>query len=542
MKQEGVLSELVRARLTSAEYDGLTKETVEKFYIEEYGQLPPPFEIIHSDKLQIGEESGFNGTAIHFFDDKQAINEVYVINRGTEGDLSKFAELGEKWFKTLKNYKQNPENLKEIVFSGNEDIYTDAYEVLLGDDQSQIEDNQDFKDKVIQKVNEKNLLTKPVFFLDAHSLGGNQGQTLMVTSGDLFTDVNVYNDAPMNIYTIVRMHDKIRKIIEDKYGILADEHDIYKIKPSELYSILDKELGSYASKITYYRNEEDLLTNLTLPYAYRLTNKMNVVTFDSDSKVGRPVDLAAKYPDLTGMIVSILDRANQVKGLSYPEIAFFAKSGFVAAALPSLFHNDFERRIGHLIDDFEGIDLTGHAMDVVIAQIAKQSQQKIVNNELMIKVADIDGGEIEINLDAAYRFYSEGYSLLFGKEETIPAMERVFQTYIVESYQRHVTYTTQQMAEIEENPEAFLSSSDRYTVDVQYHVKYSNFRFLDRPRPQLAPNITMLFDEVIAGIRLETNRQKEFLEKYKDGIKKLAETDERIALLFDTHLERRQSW
>ncbi|UAC47608.1 hypothetical protein K6959_13185 [Bacillus aquiflavi] len=55
---------------------------------------------------------------------------------------------------------------------------------------------------------------------------------------------------------------------------------------------------------------------------------------------------------------------------------------------------------------------------------------------------------------------------------------------------------------------------------MQYHVKYSNFRFLDRPRPQLAPNITMLFDEVIAGIRLETNRQKEFLEKYKDGIKK----------------------
>lgn len=52
-KQQDLLNDLIRARLTSVEYDGITKDDVEKLYILEYGELPPKFEIIDLVKLGI---------------------------------------------------------------------------------------------------------------------------------------------------------------------------------------------------------------------------------------------------------------------------------------------------------------------------------------------------------------------------------------------------------------------------------------------------------------------------------------------------------
>lgn len=203
--EEALLEELIRARLTSKEYDGLSKGEIEKLYILEKGEPPPEFDIITTKELGVGEQSGFDGTAIHFHD--EGINEVYVINRGTESDLDKFADLTDNLIGNIRDYKKNPEDLREIAFQGNEDIYTDVFGVLMGEDQSQTEDNIDFTDQVIEKVKQTGEGENIKFYLDGHSLGGSEAQSLLTVYGDLFTNVNVYNDAPMNIHNIILVNE-----------------------------------------------------------------------------------------------------------------------------------------------------------------------------------------------------------------------------------------------------------------------------------------------------------------------------------------------
>ena len=211
MKDEGLLNNTIRARITSMEYGGISKEDIEKLYIQEYGDAPPNFDIIESKDLNIGAESGFNGTVIHFQD--ESINEVYFINRGTEADIGK---LTDGVFEKLKDYRKEPEKLKEIVFDGNEDIYTDIYTVLLGEDQFSTEDNIDYTNKIIGKVESKDSKLNLKYFLDGHSLGGAEAQNLLIITGDLFTNVNVYNDAPMNIYNnfmVLKIYEMLLKKI-----------------------------------------------------------------------------------------------------------------------------------------------------------------------------------------------------------------------------------------------------------------------------------------------------------------------------------------
>ncbi|MBO1911619.1 hypothetical protein J4G37_43365, partial [Microvirga sp. 3-52] len=191
---------------------------IEKLYIQEYGELPPNFDIIKSKDLNIGKDSGFNATAIHFYDEE--INEVYFINRGTEADIGK---LRDGLFNKLKDYRMEPEKLKEIVFNGNEDIYTDIYTVLIGEDQFSSEDNVVFTNKVIDRANKKHSDLELTYFLDGHSLGGSEAQNIMVFTKDLFTNVNVYNDAPMNIYNTIMVNDHLKKKVQKEYGIAVED-------------------------------------------------------------------------------------------------------------------------------------------------------------------------------------------------------------------------------------------------------------------------------------------------------------------------------
>ena len=270
MGNEEVLNNTIRARMTSMEYGRIKSEDIEKIYIQEYGKLPPNFDVIESEKLNIGEESGFNGTAIHFHDEN--INEVYFINRGTEANID---GLTDGLYEKLNIYRKEPEKLKQIVFDGNEDIYTDIYTVLLGEDQSQSRDNIEFTKVVFNKVEKVDNKKKADFFLDGHSLGAAEAQNIMVATDNLFKNVNVYNDAPMNIYNVVLINKKIRDIIERKYGFrVKDINDLKEIPINDLRAILDQEFSKHSNKITYHRNEDDIMTNLTLPYGYRLIDEI----------------------------------------------------------------------------------------------------------------------------------------------------------------------------------------------------------------------------------------------------------------------------
>src|SRR5690625_3652560 len=161
---------MIHTRLKSKEYEGLSKGEIEKLYILEEGEPPPEFDIITTKDLGIGEQSGFDGTAIHFHD--EGINEVYIINRGTEWDQDNFSYLFDNKIGNIRDYKKNPEDLREIAFQGNEDLYADVFGILTGEDQLQTLDNINFTDQVIEKVMQTGGSENIEFYIVGQSLDG----------------------------------------------------------------------------------------------------------------------------------------------------------------------------------------------------------------------------------------------------------------------------------------------------------------------------------------------------------------------------------
>ncbi|UTR16151.1 hypothetical protein MM221_06215 [Salipaludibacillus sp. LMS25] len=95
-------SDSVRARIIQMEYKELTESEIRRIYIEETGTEPPANITIYSSddfpELREGDYySGFDGSAIHFYDEKKGINQVYTITRGSEGSEKDSWKL-KNWF------------------------------------------------------------------------------------------------------------------------------------------------------------------------------------------------------------------------------------------------------------------------------------------------------------------------------------------------------------------------------------------------------------------------------------------------------------
>lgn len=82
MPNDEVLNtDLIRNRILQLEYDDLYVGKIKEIFIEETGKEPPTNIEIYSSKDYINnsEANGFNGTVIHFYDEKQGINQAYTI-------------------------------------------------------------------------------------------------------------------------------------------------------------------------------------------------------------------------------------------------------------------------------------------------------------------------------------------------------------------------------------------------------------------------------------------------------------------------------
>lgn len=91
MSEEVIQSEEMRLRLSQLEYKGLSNEEfqqeVERIYLEENGEkLPADVEVFPSSKSDSleNDDSGYEGTAIHFHSEENDIDEMYVVSQGTQ--------------------------------------------------------------------------------------------------------------------------------------------------------------------------------------------------------------------------------------------------------------------------------------------------------------------------------------------------------------------------------------------------------------------------------------------------------------------------
>ncbi|MFL0493431.1 DUF6792 domain-containing protein [Priestia megaterium] len=86
MSKGPLLDENVRNKITQLEYKDLSgkEDKIRMIYKKETGKELPEFKIYSSKDMEIGKKSGFDGAAIHFYDKKNKINQIYYIFRGTE--------------------------------------------------------------------------------------------------------------------------------------------------------------------------------------------------------------------------------------------------------------------------------------------------------------------------------------------------------------------------------------------------------------------------------------------------------------------------
>lgn len=235
MKNEQVLlTKELRMRLIDLEYkynrdsSKMTEEIfiqeVERIYLEETGQQLSAdisvFTSSESKKLQ-NDNSGYDGTALHFYSEENNINEVYVISQGTQ-DL-------DDWLYNIEA-------------------------MMAGKSIDQAEATHDFTIEALEEFNiavDKNNMSKievPVVGL-SHSLSHNNNTTAYLIN-DTFSKVYSVNGAQTNYYQLFREDPKFNKVLRSKYPELKIDPDfIYDLPPDDIKKIAEEFYADKAGNI-----------------------------------------------------------------------------------------------------------------------------------------------------------------------------------------------------------------------------------------------------------------------------------------------------
>lgn len=204
MSEKMISTNEMRLRMIDLEYKDLTEQEfkvkLKQIYIEEYGKEIDvnieTFQSSASENLKI-KDSGYDGTAVHFYSKKEGVNELYVISQGTQD---------------IKDWEYN---IKAM---------------FAGLDYSQARATNLFTKEVINRVETKNELS--VIGL-SHSLAHNNNTTAHLVY-DTFDKIYSVNGAQTNYYQLFEMDSQFRAEILDKYNITTDPDAIYNLDPTQL--------------------------------------------------------------------------------------------------------------------------------------------------------------------------------------------------------------------------------------------------------------------------------------------------------------------
>ncbi|WP_346243717.1 DUF6792 domain-containing protein [Shouchella clausii] len=182
----------------------------------------------------IGNESGFDGAAIHHYNEEKGINDVYYIFRGTEVDLE-----------------------------AAEDVVYDMVGVVAGVSDEQIDDARRFYNRVesgiVEKTNNENIRR----YGDGHSLGGHLIVSVALIEKN-FDDVRGLNDAPVNLKQLVDLDRQFSNFIQRK----ANTENISDIPEEELVLLARDFYAAEANTISHTRVKGEPLYAQSIPYTF----------------------------------------------------------------------------------------------------------------------------------------------------------------------------------------------------------------------------------------------------------------------------------
>lgn len=237
MPNDEVLNtDLIRNRILQLEYDDLYVGKIKEIFIEETGKEPPTNIEIYSSKDYINnsEANGFNGTVIHFYDEKQGINQAYTITRGSE-----FHE----------NHTWRPEdwsyNLMGIFVGSGTSQYNAAIEF----------DNQ--ITKIISNKTNSEVDLKKIGL--GHSLGGNLNTLIQLNTGRYET-VYTTNPAPPTFYQLYNIDYEFKVKVDKEFKINSfNSLSIYHLDPSALKEFAEEYYKDRGKNIHHTIAEQDIL-------------------------------------------------------------------------------------------------------------------------------------------------------------------------------------------------------------------------------------------------------------------------------------------
>ncbi|UTR16149.1 hypothetical protein MM221_06205 [Salipaludibacillus sp. LMS25] len=313
-------SDQVRARMIQMEYKELTESEIRRIYIEETGTEPPANITVYSSddypELREGDYySGFDGSAIHFYDEEKGINQVYTITRGSEGS-EKDSWKPKDWFYNL-------------------------FGIGLGQNASQLEDAGTFVDYVMIDVErvDTNIPLKSLGM--GHSLGGNLITTLQLVTGQ-FDNVYAVNHIPPSMYQLVHSDPLFALRVSEEFNINLTNNfnNIYDIDPTELKEFTE----------AYYKERIDETTINRLNMEEDLLYAMWGLSGFIDIGVGDPMNSIEGFDGLHDFMSHISDEDMRIVRLYFAQfVQGYNKDGFDGAIREIMgLRSDF-------IDDFADI-------------------------------------------------------------------------------------------------------------------------------------------------------------------------------------------
>ncbi|PAE98107.1 DUF6792 domain-containing protein, partial [Shouchella clausii] len=182
----------------------------------------------------IGNESGFDGAAIHHYNEEKGINDVYYIFRGTEVDLE-----------------------------AAEDVAYDMVGVVAGVSTAQIRHAQRFYKTVESDIAKKTNGDEITRYGDGHSLGGHLIVSVALIEKN-FDDVRGLNDAPVNLRQLASLDSDFVDYLESATDIL----DISDIPEEGLVLLARNFYAAEANTISHTRVKGEPLYAQSIPYTF----------------------------------------------------------------------------------------------------------------------------------------------------------------------------------------------------------------------------------------------------------------------------------
>ncbi|MEW4280606.1 DUF6792 domain-containing protein [Priestia megaterium] len=528
MQNKSLLSDSLRNKLTQLEYKGLKgKEAkITKLFKEEMGEKPPKFEIYTSEEIGVGQASGFDGAAIHFYDKERKINQVYYIFRGTEPKK----DFG--------------------------DVVYDALGIGVGKQNTQIDDAQEMYDVVETNINRqvKGSSLKVERYGDGHSLGGNLISTLALLKKN-FVDVRGLNDAPVNVKQLLEKDPGFSRYATEKIG------ETRNISTEKIVSLANVYYKKQKATISHTWVKGEPMHAQSFPGSWYAGNKVTMLG-DLDTEeminIGKyPFQKEAKWNPVymidqfrynlgvkttLGGLGFVNDHVKQETLLNLPE----TRDQYLESVkrYPFLHFGEIKAGIGVGAAVMVNTFTSPGATFQLIKGISQSKQAKLHGINYVVKYTEanamktyyqvFDSGsqeEILLDYEQMKKFVYYCANAIKDKEANLNALKQYLHSEINEVFEAKKKKLKMKISREEASPQSFMEKADKDGATLAWfgQKRVAEKVTFDKTFDPLDDSVFTPVEEIISSIQEEVTYYQKFLEAFFRNFEKMMEADESVA-------------